>query len=113
MDAIARFEAERMAEKPYDSSDEQQVNNARKAAALRESKDLETLKALMLHENGRSLVFDMVKCCFNGNPMVIGNAELTYFNLGQEHKARSFFNKVVQVCPKEFCQMVDEHREEI
>jgi len=68
-DAIARFEAERMAEKPYDSSDEQQVNNARKAAALRESKDLETLRALMLHENGRSLVFDMVKCCFNGNPI--------------------------------------------
>lgn len=112
-DYIARFQAQREADKPYDSSDPVAVNNARKAAAHREASDLETLKELMRFENGRSLVFDMVKCCFNGNPMVFESAEATAFNLGQEATARRTFYKIIRVCPKEFCEMVDEHHEEI
>lgn len=112
-DHIAQFEAERMAELPYDSSDAQQVNNARKAAALRESEELETLKALSLHENGRGLLFDFVKCYLVGNPAVIGDPNSTYYNLGQEHKARELFKKIVRIAPEEFCKMIEENKDEL
>lgn len=101
-----------MAAKPYNSSDEQSVNNARKAAVLRESNRLDTMKALMLHENGREVVFDMIKCAIVGNPARIESAEATFYNLGLEAKARQIFYDVIKAAPEEFVMMIQECSDE-
>ena len=113
MDAIARFEAERMAEVQFDSSDPEQVNNARKAAALRETEELNTLKTLGDYENGRALLFGMVKCAISGNPYVPGNQDMTSYNLGQEAKARDLLRKLMVGCPQNVVKMIEENREEL
>lgn len=113
VDTIAQIESERMAETIYDSSDPEQVNNARKAAALRESEELETLKALAQYENGRGLLFDFIKCALVGDPFVSDSPTATAYNLGQERKARELFKKLVRIVPEEFCKIIEENRAEL
>ncbi len=113
VDPVKFFEEDRMAAKPYDSSDEQQVNNARKAAALRERNELETLRTLSQYPNGRELLFDFIKCAITGIPTVVDNVNATYFNLGQEHKARDLFRKLIKASPGDFVKMIEEHEDEL
>lgn len=108
IDPVSFFEQERMALKPYDSGDEQSVNNARKAAALRESNRLETLKTLMMYPNGREVVFDMVACAIEGNPARIGDSDATFYNLGLEAKARQILKDIIKCAPAEFVMMMEE-----
>lgn len=113
IDPIKFFEEDRMAAKPYNSSEEKDVNNARKAAALREANELETIRTLAQYENGRELLFDFIKCAITGVPTVVDNINATYFNLGQEHKARDLFRKFIKASPKDFVKMVEEHQDEL
>lgn len=108
VDPIAFFEQERMAAKPYDSSDEQSVNNARKAAALRESNRLDTMKTMMMYPNGREVIFDMVKCAIVGNPFRPESMEATCYNLGLEAKARQILYDIIKAAPAEFLEMIQE-----
>ena len=113
IDPIQFFEEERMAAKPYNSSDEQEVNNARKAAALREKNDEDTLIALAQHENGRKLLFGFTKCIYTGNPFVLDSERATSFNLGQMAQAHGLFMKLIRVAPEYFCTMLEENQDEL
>lgn len=111
VDPIAQFEKERMEAKPYDSGDEQQVNNARKAAALRERNRLETMKTLMMYPNSRAVVYDMVKCAIDGCPTRLDSHEATYYNLGLEAKARQILQDIIKIAPKEFVLLMEENED--
>ncbi len=111
MDHIRELEAELLQKEPFDSSDEKQVNNRKKAMAALERERLETLRTLMGYENGRKLVFDMTKCAINGQPYVVGDTHATAYNLGLEAKARQILKDVMIASPKNFVQMVEENKE--
>lgn len=109
-DMIATLEAEASAEIPFDAGDSEQVNEARKKAGRRKTKERDTLKTLMGYENGRELMYNSVKCLFEGNPVVPQDAFSTYYNLGQEFRARELFKEIVSICPEEFATMMNENR---
>jgi hypothetical protein len=113
MDPARELEAELLNKKPFDSSDEKEVNNRNKAMAALERERLETLRALMDHSNGRKVVFDMVKCALDGRPYVIGDTHATAYNLGLEAKARQINRDVILAAPKQYLQMLDECKDAI
>lgn len=97
----------------FDASDPQAVNNARKKAARNKTDERNTLKTLMEYPNGRQLMFNSVKCILVGNPLVPGDPHSTYFNLGQEMRARDIFKEIVTVCPNEFALMIEENKDDL
>lgn len=113
MDSIRELEAELLGKKPFDSSDEKEVNNRNKAMAALERERLETLRALMEYPNGRKVVFDMVRCAISGNPYVIGDTHATAYNLGLEAKARQINKDIIIASPKGYLMMLDENKEAI
>lgn len=110
-DTIRELEAEELAEKPYDASDPEQVNAARKRSGRKVSKERDTLKALLEHENGREFLYASIKCIIDGDPVVPGDSLSTYFNLGQERRARHIFQESVRISPENFAKMIKEAAE--
>ena len=111
MDAVRELEAELLGKKPFDSSDEKEVNNRNKAMAALERERLETLRELMKYPNGRKVVFDMVRCAINGQPYVVGDTHATSYNLGLEAKARQIMRDIIVASPNGFLAMIDENKE--
>lgn len=109
VDTIRQLEANELEEKPYDAGDEKSVSDARKKSGRKKAKERETLKTLMQYENGRELMFNSIRCLLDGNPVVPGDSLSTYYNLGQEHRAREIFKEIVRVAPKEFAVMIEEN----
>jgi hypothetical protein len=105
------LEAEDLIAKTFDASDAKQVNNARKKAAKEKAEERETLEALMEYPNGRALMFNSVKCILIGSPLTPNDPYSTYFNLGQEHRARELFKEIVKIAPEEFTLMIEENKE--
>lgn len=110
---IQHLEASENIDKSFDASDKEQVNEARKKSGRKKVKERETLQALMMYENGRKLMFDSIKCILTGSPVVAQDTYSTFFNLGQEHRARHLFKEIVQVSPKEFVLMIEENKDEL
>lgn len=105
---VAEMAAAEALEKPFNAADPIAVNNARKKAGRKKSEDRETLATLMQYENGRKFLYESIRCIIEGNPIVMGDPYSTYFNLGQEYRARSIFQEIVRVSPKEFSLMMEE-----
>ncbi len=99
--------------KPYDSSDPESVANARKKLGRDKKKERDIVAALMSHPDGRTLLFNSVKCIFTGQPYVFDNINATFFNLGQEFRARGLFQEIIKLSPKDFITMMEEHGDEI
>lgn len=102
-------EAEELAEKPFDASDPQAVNEARKKSGRKRKKQREVLQKIMAHQDGRELVYDFVKCIVEGNPAVPGDPVSTYFNLGQEYRAKALFMELVKIVPDDLIKMLKEN----
>lgn len=111
MDVLAQLEAADLVEEPYDASDKEAVTDARKRSGRKKVKERETLQTLMQYENGRELMYNSVRCVLEGNPVIPNDPYATYYNLGQEHRAREIFKEIVKVSPKEFAMMIDENKE--
>lgn len=107
-DKIRSMEAEELPERPFDASSPTEVNEARKKAGRKKVKERETLQTLMQYENGRKFLYESIKCILEGNPLVAGDPYSTYFNLGQEYRARLIFQEIVKVAPQEFALMIEE-----
>lgn len=106
---VETLEAEDLAEKPYDASDPKQVNEARKKGGRKKKREREFLHTMMQHPDGRFLMYDMVRCVVEGNPMVPGDPHSTYFNLGQEYKARALFREIAKISPDQLVLMLQEN----
>lgn len=107
-DILRDLEGDELAQKPYDANDEAQVNEARKKSGKRKLKERDTLRVLMEHENGRALLFESVRCIIEGNPIVAGDPNSTYFNLGQEYRARGLMQEILKIDPQGFAKMIEE-----
>ena len=57
------IEAEFVAEKPFDSSDPEQVNEARKKAGRRKKKTATVIEALMTHADCREWMYKLLVTC--------------------------------------------------
>lgn len=106
---IQTLQAQEEAEKPYDASDPKQVNEARKKAGRGKKKEREVVAALMQHPDGRKVLYDSTMLVLERNPVVPGDPYSTYYNLGQEQRAKDLFREIIKVAPKEFIIMMEEH----
>ncbi len=112
MDRPSEIEAEEALQVPYDANDQVSVNEARKKLGRKKKEEQKITVALMSHPDGRTLVFNSIKCILERLPMSFDNINMTYFNLGQEYRAMALFKDVIRLCPKEFVLMLEEHASE-
>lgn len=110
-DPVQELEAEENIEQSFDASDPKAVNEARKKQGRSKKKERDILVALMSHKDGRTLMYNSVKCILEGNPVTAGDINATYYNLGQEHRARELFREIVRLTPPEFALMVEENKD--
>ena len=108
VDVPRDVEAERLAEIPFNASDPEQVNAARKKAARLERSRLRLVEELMKVKEGRMYVWDFLESChINGNPVVPGDTQATYFNLGQQNVGKLVLMDAMQF-PENYVLMVSE-----
>jgi hypothetical protein len=106
-----QLEAEDAIEKPYDASDKEQVSEARKKAGRKKKEEREDYISLMETERGRKFIWKFCAAAVIGDPVVPGDSLSTYFNLGQERKARELFRELLKVVPALVAKMVEENIE--
>lgn len=113
-DDLQKLEAEeelKEQEEPFNSSDPEHVNKARKKHGQKKKKDREIIAALMSHADGRQMIYDSTFLILSTNPVVPGCSLSTYYNLGMAKKARDLFTEVVKVCPELFVKMMKEYED--
>jgi len=102
-------EAELVAEKPYDASDPEQVNQARKKAGRKKRGTLEFVKAIMTVPQGREWMYDMLVICkVFGSPLVPGDTHYTYHNLGEQNIGKKLLQDINTSAPDEYVMMIKE-----
>jgi hypothetical protein len=102
-----------MADDSYDASDETAENNAKRDEARKQREDHETLKRLLSHKNGRAWFYRVLeKCHIYGTPFMPGEAETTFFRLGQEDVGKRMMLEAVYACPDLYMTMLAEARKE-
>jgi hypothetical protein len=80
------FEADQLDQEPYNASDPEAVNRARKKAARYAKSRLRFVEEIMKVKEGRAYIWDILESCnIHGNPVVAGDVNATYFNLGQQN----------------------------
>ena len=97
----------------YDASDESAENNAKRDEARKLREDHETLKRLLSHRNGRAWFHRVLeKCHIYGTPFMPGEAETTFFRLGQEDVGKRMMLEAVYACPDLYMTMLAEARKD-
>jgi hypothetical protein len=111
-DPIAQLEAERNLETPFDTSDPQQVNAARKKSARLERENLEFVKKMMADRNGRAWIYKILLAChLGGNPFVPGMADSTAYKLGEMNIGNLIRMDIESAAPEQWVTMLREARE--
>lgn len=109
---IRELEALELAETPYDASDPEQVNEARKKSGRRKSKRLEVIKALMTHKDGREWVYELLErghiYTTSFTPM---DPYATAFKEGERNQANGLLIDVLSAASDEYIVMLKEARE--
>lgn len=108
-DKATQLQAEEEIETPYDASDKEQVNEARKKSGRKKKEEREDYVSLMETEKGRSFLWKFCAAVVTGDPVIPGDIYSTYYNLGQERKARELFKELLKVVPAQVAQMVEEN----
>jgi len=103
------LEAAELQEKPYDANDPVQVADARKKSGRKKKEKRENYTSLLETEKGRGFLWDFCACAVTGDPVVPGCVHSTYFNLGQDRKARELFKELLRVSPEFTAIMVKEN----
>lgn len=104
-----QLEAEEVIETTFDASDPKQVNEARKREGRGKKAERELTHALMKHIDGRAYLYNWVKCAIEGNPVIPGDINATYYNLGQEAVARTLFRELLKIDPQGVAEMLKEN----
>ncbi len=111
MDIPAVAEAETNAEVPYDAADPTQVAVARKKSGRNRRARLDFIQAMMELPEGRKWLSGLMERCFVfGNPMVQGDANGTFFNLGQQNIGKMILADVTEF-PELYSVMMKESKE--
>jgi hypothetical protein len=109
-DTIKELEAAELLETPFDAADPEAVNDARKKAGRRKTKRLEFVKAMMVLEEGRKWLWELMESChIHSNPLVPNDTHSTYFNLGEQNIGKRVLSDV-QHFPELYVKMCNENK---
>lgn len=109
-DPILQNQAQELAEEPFDTSDKEQVNKARKKAARKRADRLKFIEAAMTHEEGRGWFFDILNFCkvfrtpFNDDPY------RTAFSCGELNIGLRILEDIQIAAPKQYLSMLEENK---
>ena len=104
-------EAELIAEKPYDASDPEQVNNARKKSGRRKKENLDFIRAMMTIPDGRKWAYEqLVKCNVFSTPFMHGSTDGTAFNCGMQNWGLQFLADITTSAPDKYVDMLKENK---
>lgn len=105
----AEIEALTLDQKPYDTSDPQQVNDERKRVGRRERRKNEALVRLMSSEDGRLLMYDWLEACHIHGNCIGPDPHGTYFLLGERNIGNLILGQIQRVCPERYMPMMSEN----
>lgn len=107
---LSRVEAELSDEQPYDTSDKESVNTARKKAARTKADRLRFVEAALGTEEGRAWFYDLLLACkilrnpFDKDPYV------TAFRSGEMNIGLRVLDDVQTASPEKYIVMVSENK---
>lgn len=111
-DKIEQIIAEDVVEKPYDASDPEQVNDARKKSGRKKTNRLRVVQAIMELEDGRAYMYNLLeRCHIFGNPFVRNDPYATHFMIGESNIGRLIMADVVECSPEGYLKMCEENKE--
>ncbi len=111
-DNAAIAEAEMLAEKGYDASDPEQVNQARKKAGRKKKEELDFVSAIMSVPQGRAWMYGLLAACkVFGSPIVQGDPYFTYHNIGEQNIGKKLLQEINDAAPDEYIMMMREAKE--
>ena len=110
VDPVKEVEAEANLEKPYDTSDPETVNKARKKSALTRSDRLEFIKAAMSHSQGRAWFYDILVFCKVFNTPYDENPYNTAFKCGEQTVGLRILDDIQTVASDEYVTMIKEQK---
>lgn len=109
-DQIRTIQAEDEQEVQYDTSDQEQVQKAKKRTARTRADRLEFVRAAMLHEQGRAWFYDLlVKCKVISTPFT-DDPYRTAFKCGEQNIGLMILADLQDAAPDNYLQMVKEAR---
>ena len=101
--------AEELSQQPYDASDPQQVNEARKKAGRKRKSTLEFMEALMAVPEGRAWVYDKLAECHIYSPTFVPNDPyMSAFNEGMRQVGLGILADVMAAAEDRFLEMCKE-----
>lgn len=109
-DIIQEIQVKAEQEETYNSSDEKQVNKARKKEARSKSDRLKFISAAMQHEQGRAWFYDILLFCKVINTPFREDPYITAFNCGLQNVGLRILSDLQEAAPKEYLSMVEENK---
>lgn len=110
VDLVKQEQAEDEQEQSYDTSDKEQVNQARKKAARTRKDRLEFVKAAMQHEQGRAWFFDLLLRCHVVRNPFMNDPYATAFRCGEQNVGLMVLSDIQAIAPEEYIWMMNENR---
>lgn len=110
VDQIAVNQATEETEESYDTSDQKQVNKARKKEARKRADRLKFIEAAMSHEQGRAWFYDMLLFCKVINTPYSDNPYDTAFKCGMQNVGLRILLDLQDAAPDRYLDMVKEAR---
>lgn len=111
VDSAREEEAEIEAEKPYDASDPEAVNTARRRAGRKKFDALRVVHALMQHKDGRKWIYSKLEAChIFSTPFEKGYPDASSFRMGEQNIGLQFLAEVVSAAPEQYVLMCQENK---
>lgn len=96
-------------EKPYDASNPQQVNEARKKAGRKKKARLEMIAGIMELKAGRLWMYDLLASCHvGGTPFVQGDPYATHLKIGELNVGNRLLADIGESAPDKYMLMLKE-----
>lgn len=112
MDQVRVNEAEEVLEQPYDTSDPEQVNKARKKGARTRATRLEFVAAAMTTYQGRAWFYDILNRCYvTRTPFISGDMYTTAFRCGEHNIGLQLLSDIQDAAPDLYITMIKEAKE--
>ena len=98
-------------EETFDTSDQSQVNKARKKAARTRADRLEFVKASMSFSQGRAWFYDhLVRAHVFRSPYITGDTHGTSFRCGEQNLGYQILDDIQVAAPEEYILMIKENK---
>lgn len=107
---IREIEAEAAQEEPYDTSDPQQVNTARKKSARTRADRMEFVAAAMTTPQGRAWFYDIIEFCHCFKTSFSGDPYVTAFNSGEQNIGLRILDDIQMAAPEFYLTMITENK---